>query len=196
LTTTNLIGRCSTVTREEALGLLLEHNREQSHIKHALAVEAAMRHFAPLYGGDPDRWGVVGLLHDLDWEECPEDHGRACVAWLEAAGADQEMVRAVQAHAFELTGVEPLTSMERVLYAVDELTGFVIAAALVRPSRSLADLEVSSLKKKWKDKAFARGVDRSVIQRGADMLGMRLEDLMQQVLNALRPVEGELGLGA
>lgn len=183
------------LTREEAFELLRRHNRDESHVRHALAVEAAMRRMADLLGGDPDRWGLVGLLHDLDWEECPDRHGEACVPWLEEAGLDQEIIRAVRAHAFELTGVEPVTPMEKAIYGVDELTGFIIAAALVRPSRSTCDLEVKSLKKKWKDKAFARGVDRSVIERGADMLGIPLDRLMEEVLAALRPVEAQLGLG-
>ncbi|MCX7828410.1 MAG: HDIG domain-containing protein [Thermanaerothrix sp.] len=183
------------MTREEALALLRSHNRDESHIRHALAVEAAMRHMARSMGEDQDLWGLAGLLHDLDWEECPDRHGEACVEWLEVAGVDRRIIRAVQAHAFELTGVEPVTYMERALYGVDELTGFIIAVALVRPSRSLVGLEVKSLKKKWKDKAFARGVDRSVIERGAQMLGMPLERLMEEVLEALRPVEAQLGLG-
>nr|WP_245522790.1 HDIG domain-containing metalloprotein [Thermanaerovibrio velox] len=184
-----------SLTREEGLALLRAHNRDESHMRHALAVEAAMRHMARAMGGDEEVWGLAGLLHDLDWEECPDRHGEACVKWLEEAGVDREIIRAVQAHAFELTGVEPVTPMEKVLYGVDELTGFVMAVALVRPSRSLADLEVKSLKKKWKDKAFARGVDRSVIERGAEMLEMPLERLMEEVVAALRPVESQLGLG-
>jgi predicted hydrolase (HD superfamily) len=182
--------------RNKAWELLLEHNREDMHIKHALAVEAAMRHFAILAGEDPDRWGLVGLLHDLDWEEAPEEHAKKSLDWLKDAGYDEAFCRAVSSHAWEYTGTRPESPMEKTLYAVDELTGLLTGAALVRPSRSLADLEVRSVMKKWKDKAFARGVNREIIQRGAELLEKPLEWLIQETLEALRPIERELGLGA
>lgn len=182
--------------RNKAWELLQEHNKEDMHLKHALAVEAAMRHFAELAGEDPDLWGLVGLLHDIDWEEAPEEHAKKGPEWLKKAGYDEAFCRAVSSHAWEYTGTRPESLMEKTLYAVDELTGLLTAAALVRPSRSLADLEVRSVMKKWKDKAFARGVNREVIQRGAELLEKPLEWLIQETLEALRPVERELGLGS
>lgn len=183
-------------TREEAFALLRQHNRDESHIQHALAVEAAMRYFAGLYGGDPELWGLSGLLHDLDWEECPEEHPRRGAQWLREEGYPEELVRAVLAHGWGLAEVteEPLSDMEKVLYAIDELTGFVTAVTLVRPSRSLDDLEVKSVKKKMKDKSFARGVNREIISKGADMLGKPLDWLIEQVIVALRPIQKSIGL--
>lgn len=183
------------LTREAAYDLLAMHNRDESHIKHAIAVEAAMKYFARLFGEDENLWGIVGLLHDLDWEECPEEHPKRGAEWLREAGYPDYVVRGVLAHAWEITGVEPNNLMEKVIYAVDELTGFVIAVALVRPSRSLSDLTTKSVMKKWKDKAFAKGVNREVIQKGADLLDMPLNELIDHVIKALRPIERELGLG-
>ncbi len=182
--------------RNKAWALLSAHNREDMHLKHALAVEAAMRHFAVLEGEDPNLWGLVGLLHDLDWEEVPDEHAKKSMEWLKEAGYDETVCRAISAHAWEYTGTKPETPMEKTLYAIDELTGLLTAAALVRPSRSLADMEVRSVMKKWKDKAFARGVNREVISRGAELLGKPVDWLIQETLEALRPVEQELGLGA
>ena len=188
-------------TRETALEFFLQHNRDEMHLRHARALEVTMRHFAPRFGGDVDLWGVVGLLHDLDWEEtqhAPERHTADAVTWLRAEGYDEEIVRAVRAHAWGVLqeDVPPVTPMEKVLYTVDELTGFVTAVALVRPSRSFGDLETKSVLKKWKDKAFARGVNRELIARGAELLGKPVDWLIQETLEALRPVERELGLGA
>ncbi|MBC7077930.1 MAG: hydrolase, partial [Synergistales bacterium] len=148
-------------------------------------------------GEDEELWGIVGLLHDLDYEEFPtiEEHTRKAAVWLEEEGYPPEVIRAVQAHGWDINGVEPRSLMEKTIYALDELTGFVIAVALVRPSKSLNDLEVKSVKKKWKDKAFARGVDRAVIEKGAELLGEPLDTLIQEVIYALRPIEKELGLG-
>ncbi|HOU32401.1 MAG TPA: HDIG domain-containing protein [Synergistaceae bacterium] len=187
-------------TREAALELFLRHNRDEMHLRHARALEVVMRHFAPRYGGDVDLWGVVGLLHDLDWEEtqhAPERHTADAIPLLRDEGYDEQIVRAMRSHSWGLLqdDVPPVTPMEKVLYAVDELTGFVSAVALVRPSRSLSDLEPKSVLKKWKDKAFARGVDREVISRGAELLNVPLEELISAVIEALRPVETELGLG-
>lgn len=186
-------------TRDEALNLLKEHNRDNNHIKHALAVEAAMRYFAGQKGGDPDLWGMTGLLHDIDWEETqedPEKHTSVGAQWLKEAGYPEEIVRAVQAHGWGIcSDVEPVSDMEKTLYAVDELTGLVMAAALVRPSRSLQDLKVKSVKKKWKDKAFARGVDRDIIDKGVEKLGTTRDELIEGVLQAMRPIEKDLGLG-
>ncbi|WP_300526636.1 HDIG domain-containing metalloprotein [Aminiphilus sp.] len=188
-----------TKDREHALALLKQHNTEEMHVKHALAVEAAMRHFAVKYGEDPDAWGVVGLLHDIDWEETmadPQRHTEKALPWLREAGYPESVVRAVRSHAWGLLqeDVQPESPMEKVLYAIDELTGFVVAVALVRPSKSLGDMEGKSVKKKWKDKAFARGVDRDVIAKGAELLGVSLDSLIEETIVALRPVAKEIGL--
>jgi putative nucleotidyltransferase with HDIG domain len=187
------------MNRDEALKLLKEHNTEEGHIKHALAVEAAMRHFARKAGEDEDLWGITGLLHDLDWEktqQTPERHTHVGAQILREEGYPEEVVRAVLSHGWGIcSDVRPESNMEKHLYAVDELTGFITAVALVRPGKSLQDLKVKSVKKKWKDKAFARGVDRDVIQKGADILGQPLEELIGEVIEALRPVEREIGLG-
>lgn len=184
-------------TREQSLQLFKEHNEDDMYMKHALAVEAAMRYFARHYGEDEDFWGQVGLLHDIDWEKSqnggnhPVDGGKI----LEERGYPAEFVRAVLAHGWEFSGVEPVSAMEKTLYAVDELTGFVTAVALVRPGRSLSDLEVKSVKKKWKDKSFAKGVNRDVIDRGVSLMGVTLEWLIENTIAALRPAEKQIGLG-
>lgn len=189
----------TTISREDAIKLLREHNKEIQHIRHAFAVEAAMRYFARLNGEDEDTWGLAGLIHDVDWETTREDykkHTHVGAGWLKEAGYPEEIVRAVLAHGWGICSeVEPVTSMEKHLYAVDELTGFVTAVALVRPGKSLQDLELKSVKKKWKDKAFARGVDRDVIEKGTVILDTPLDTLIDGVIKALRPVEREIGLG-
>jgi putative nucleotidyltransferase with HDIG domain len=186
-------------TREEALELLKKHNKDESHIKHALAVEGTMRHFARKMGGDEDMWGVAGILHDIDWEKTMDEPGRHCnraPELLREAGVDEWVVHAVQSHGWSLcTDVEPENDMEKTLFTIDELTGLIITAGLVRPSKSLSDLEVKSVKKKWKDKAFARGVNREVIQKGADIMGMPLDEVIENTILALRPIEKEIGLG-
>jgi putative nucleotidyltransferase with HDIG domain len=188
------------MNRQEALDLFLQHNKDAALLKHALAVEAAMRYFARKYGESEDLWGIVGLLHDIDWEKTqksPEEHTSLGMVLLGEAECPPEIVRAMRSHAWGLLqqDVPPESTMEKVLYGVDELTGFVTAVALVRPSKSLQDLEVKSVKKKLKDKAFARGVDRDVIQKGTDLLGVSLEELIEDVILALRPLEREIGLG-
>jgi putative nucleotidyltransferase with HDIG domain len=187
------------ITRDEAMKMLREHNSEVAHIRHALAVEAAMRHFAKLHGEDENKWGLAGLVHDIDWETTNDDpsrHTHVGAGWLKEAGYPDDIVRAVLAHGWGIcSDVEPLSPMEKHLYAVDELTGFVTAVALVRPGKSLQDLTVKSVKKKWKDKAFARGVDRDVIEKGTSILDTPLEDLIENVIEALKPVEREIGLG-
>jgi len=182
-------------TRAEALALLKKYNRSENLIKHALAVEAVMRYMARERGEDEEKWGVIGLVHDLDYDRYPEQHCTKTQEILEENDWPEEYIRAVISHGWGLcSDVEPMHEMEKVLYAVDELTGLVTAAVLVRPSRSLEDLTVKSLKKKWKNKAFAAGADRDVIQRGADMLGMELVDLMQDVIDGMRDAAGALGL--
>lgn len=183
-------------TREQALELVKKYNKEESHIHHAIAVENTMRHFAEIYNEDPDLWGVVGLLHDIDWEqttETPEKHCHVAPEMLK--GIDENIIRAVQSHGFGIcTDVEPQTNLEKTLFTVDELTGLIITAGLVRPSKSLADLELKSVKKKWKDKAFARGVNREIIKQGAERMNMPLDDVITETIKALRPVEKLIGM--
>jgi len=190
-----------TVSRDDALALMHEYTQSDALRKHMLAVEAAMRAEARKYGEDEDLWGVVGILHDFDYERFPNDarsptaeHPSEGVRILEARGVSEAVRRAILGHA-SYTGVPRDTLMARALYGVDELCGFLVACALVRPSRSLADLEVSSVKKKLKDKAFARGVNRDEVRQGAEELGVPLDEHLQFVIEALRPIERELGLG-
>lgn len=186
--------------RDEALALLKKYNTEESHLRHALAVEGAMRHFARLAGEDENLWGVVGILHDIDWErtmQTPERHCHLARDFLSEAGVDEEIIHAVESHGYGICiDVEPSNAMERTLFAVDELTGIVITAGLVRPSRSLADLELKSVKKKWKDKAFARGVNRELIKEGAERMGMPLDQVIEETILALRPIEAQIGFQA
>ncbi len=182
-------------TRDEALALLLEWNHNESLIKHALAVEGVMRHMAQRRGGDVEQWGIVGLVHDLDYERHPREHCQKAEEILTGLDWPPEMIRAVKSHGFCLcTDVEPKTEMEKVLYAVDELVGLVTAAALVRPSRSVLDLEPSSVAKKWKAKGFAAGANREVIERGAQMLGMEPAGLFADVIQGMRDVADSIGL--
>ncbi|HXF95753.1 MAG TPA: HD domain-containing protein [Gemmatimonadales bacterium] len=189
------------MTRDEARALMEEHTQSASLRQHMLAVEAAMRAYAVEFGEDPERWGIVGLLHDFDYEKFPNpdhspDQGHPVwgVRLLRERGLLEDMCRAILGHA-SYTGVPRDSLMARALFAVDELCGFLVACALVRPSRSLADLEVSSVKKKLKDKAFARGVNRDEVRQGAEELGVPLDQHIGFVIRALRPVERVLGLG-
>ncbi len=182
-------------TREQAWQLLNEHNQTERAIKHALAVEGVMRFMARKYGEDEEQWGVIGLVHDLDFERYPEDHCTQSKRILEASGWPPDYVRAVVSHGWLLCSeVEPQSLLEKTLYAVDELTGLVAATALVRPSRSVMDLKAKSVKKKWKEKRFAAGVDRSVIERGAEMLGVPVADLINDVIAAMQAVAATIGL--
>jgi len=184
-----------TPTRDEALGLLQEYNSDPSLIHHALAVEGVLRHMARKRGADEDLWGVVGLIHDLDYERWPDEHCAKTREILESRGWPQDYVRAVLSHGWGIcTDVEPQTELEKALYAVDELTGLVTACALVRPSKSVHDLKVKSVKKKWKDKRFAAGADRELIQRGADKLGVERDDLIEDCIAGMRDVADEIGL--
>jgi putative nucleotidyltransferase with HDIG domain len=179
-----------TPSREEAYRLLCELTTSDALRKHALAVEAVMRHFARKHGEDEELWGVVGLLHDLDYERFPEAHCHKSAEILAERGWPGVIIRAVVSHGWGICSeVEPVSLMEKVLYAVDELTGFVTAAALVRPSRSLLDLEVSSVRRKWKEKRFAAGVDRALIERGAALLGMELGALIGETILGMREAE-------
>lgn len=182
-------------TRDEAYELLKSYNGP-ALTTHGLAVEAAMRHFATLFGEDVDYWGMVGLLHDLDYEKYPDQHCYKTQEILEKNGYDPAFIRAIMSHGWGIcTDIEPLTKLEKTLYGVDELTGLVIACALVRPSRSVQDLEVKSVKKKFKQASFAAGANREVISKGAAMIGMDLDTIIHEVILALRPIEGQLGLG-
>ena len=190
-----------TWTRDRALALMHEYTPSEALRKHMYAVEAAMRAMAVRAGEDPDAWWLVGLLHDFDYERFPNaaraataEHPAEGVRLLAAQGLPEPMQRAILGHA-SYTGVPRDTPMARALFAVDELCGFLVACALVRPSKSLADLEVTSVRKKLKDKAFARGVSREDVLQGAAELGVPLEELIAFVLAALRPVERDLGLG-
>ncbi len=181
--------------REDALNLLKKYNENDSLVKHGLAVESAMRHFAKKYGEDEELWGVVGLLHDLDYGMYPEEHCHKAKEILENEGYDEVIIRAMMSHAYGIcTDVEPLSLMEKTLYAVDELTGLVTACVYVRPSKSIMDLSVKSVKKKWKQKSFAAGVDREVIQKGADMLGLELGELIAEVIEGMKKDAETLGL--
>ncbi|MFH1938814.1 MAG: HD domain-containing protein [bacterium] len=182
-------------TREEAYQLLTEYNKSDSLIKHALAVEGVMRYFARKRGEDEEKWGVIGLVHDLDYEQFPEEHCKKSEEILKEKGWPEEYIRAVISHGWGLCSeVEPQTELEKVLYAIDELTGLVVTTALVRPSKSVMDVKVKSVKKKWKDKRFAAGVDRSIIEKGAQMLGMELSDIIADTIAGMQEVAEEIGL--
>lgn len=183
-------------TREQAFSLLKEHNQTDKLIKHALAVEAVMRYMAGKKGEDADKWGVIGLIHDLDYEKFPEQHCQKTEEILRQHNWPEDYIRAVMSHGWGMrTDVEPKSDLEKTLFAIDELTGLVSAVALVRPSKSLADVTVKSVRKKWKEKQFAAGVDRAVIERGAQMLGVSVDDLTNDVIAGMMPVARELGLG-
>jgi putative nucleotidyltransferase with HDIG domain len=182
-------------TRTEAWELLNRYNTNDGLIRHALSVEAVMRHMARKLGEDEERWGIIGLVHDLDYEQYPDQHCRKSPELLAAAGWPEEYIRAVVSHGWGLCSeVEPTHVMEKVLYAVDELTGLVKAAALMRPSRSVLDIEPSSVKKKWKDRKFAAGVNREVIEKGVAMLGAELDSLVADTILGMRSAAKEIGL--
>ena len=179
----------------ETLALLKEFNHSDSLIKHAFAVEGAMRYLARTLGEDEEKWTLIGLIHDLDYEQFPDKHCQKTKEILESRGWPDEYVRAVMAHGWGLcTDVEPSTQMEKAIYAVDELTGLIAAAALVRPSRSVSDLEARSVMKKWKDKGFAAGVNRALIEKGAALLGLELSDLITRTIMGMREVREKIGL--
>ena len=181
-----------TITRQQALELLKRYNHEPFHIQHALTVEGVMRWYAGElgYGDEADFWALVGLLHDIDFEQWPEEHCRKAPALLEEAGLSQAFIHAVCSHGYGLcSDVEPTAEMEKVLFAADELTGLVWAAAKMRPSGSVQDMELSSLKKKFKDKKFAAGCSRDVIRQGAERLGWTLDELLERTILAMRSCE-------
>lgn len=182
-------------TREEAYALLTEYNQNDRLIKHALSVEGVMRTIARKRGQDEEKWGVIGLAHDLDYERYPEEHCRQTERILRENDWPEDYIHAVMSHGWSIcTDVEPEHEMEKVLFAIDELTGLITACVLVRPSKSLHDLTVKSVNKKWKNKAFAAGADRDIIQKGIDMLGMERAELIADVIEGMREVAAELGL--
>jgi putative nucleotidyltransferase with HDIG domain len=183
------------MTRDEALSLVREYVKNENLVKHMLSVEAAMRFYAEKFGEDRETWGLVGLLHDFDWEIHPtlEGHPQAGEPILRQRGVPEQIIRAILSHA-EHTGVPRLSRMEKALYACDEVTGLITAVALVRPSRSLLDLEAASVKKKWKDKTFAAGADRQEIEKAAAEFGIELWEHVGNVILAMRRIAPELGL--
>lgn len=185
----------SQITREEAFQLLKEYNKEPFHILHALTVEGAMRWFARElgYGEDEEYWAITGLLHDIDFEQYPEQHCVKAPELLRAGGVGEDMIHSVCSHGYGICcEVEPEHQMEKVLFAVDELTGLIGAAAKMRPSKSCKDMEVSSLKKKFKDKKFAAGCSRDIIRQGAERLGWELDELFAKTIEAMRSCEDEI----
>ena len=182
----------ANITREAALAGLMEYNKEPFHLQHALTVEGVMRWYAQElgHGEDADFWATVGLLHDIDFEMWPEEHCTACIPLLEKLGASAELIHAVCSHAWGICSqVEPVHQMEKVLFAADELTGLIGAAARMRPSKSTTDMELSSLKKKFKDKKFAAGCSRDTIRQGAEMLGWELDVLLEKTIRAMAASE-------
>ena len=184
-----------TPTREQAFALLTEHTKNPNLVKHALCVEAAMRHYARHFGGDEERWAVTGLLHDFDYEEHPslEEHPFVGVEILRSLEYPEDIIDAVLGHA-DHTGAPRSTQMAKALYAVDELSGFIVACALIRPTKSLLDLPVKSVTKKFKDKAFCRAVDRDHLRAAAAEVGLPMNEHVEHVLTALQRIAGELGL--
>lgn len=182
-------------TREEAYALLLKYNSSESLIKHALAVEGVMRHFAGLFGEDEEKWRIIGLVHDLDYEKYPEEHCIKVRSILEEEKWPESYIRAIQSHGWKLcSDVEPVERMENVLYTIDELTGLINATVLMRPNKSVMDLEVKSVVKKMKSKGFAAGVNREVIIEGAQRLNMDLSQVIEETINGMRKVAEEIGL--
>ena len=182
-------------TREDAYAILTQYSKNDSLIKHALAVEGVMRYCARKRGEEEEKWGIIGLIHDLDYEQFPEEHCHKTAEILREEQWPEEYIRAAISHAWgSYSEVEPQTELEKVLFAIDELTGLVAASALVRPSKSVLDIKAKSVKKKWKDKRFAAGVDRSIIEKGAEMLGMEVSDLINETILGMRDVAEEIGL--
>ncbi|MBN2559036.1 MAG: HDIG domain-containing protein [Clostridia bacterium] len=182
-------------SREDALKLLNEYNKNESLLKHAFSVEAVMRHFAEYYNEDVEKWGVIGLIHDLDYEQYPEMHCKKTEELLRQNGWPEDSIYSVTSHGFGIcTENEPKHIMEKTLYTIDELTGLVAATALMRPSRSILDLETKSVVKKWKQKSFATGVDRELIEKGSAMMGMEINEIITMTIEAMRKIAEEIGL--
>ena len=185
------------LNREEAWALLTEYNQDPFHLRHARTVEGVMRYFAQElgYGDEADFWGIVGLLHDLDFERYPDQHCIKSQEIMRERDLDERLIHATASHGYGITvDIQPEHEMEKILFATDELTGLIGAAALMRPSKSVQDMELKSLKKKYKSSGFAAGCSREVIQRGADMLGWSLDELLERTILAMREVEKTVGL--
>jgi putative nucleotidyltransferase with HDIG domain len=181
--------------RKQALELFKKYNQSESLYKHALSVEAVMRYMARKAGEDEEKWGIIGLIHDLDYEMYPDQHCQMTEKILRDNDWPEEYIRAVLSHAWGIcSDKEPVSRLEKTIYAIDELTGLVTTSALVRPSRSVLDMETRSVKKKWNDKKFAAGVNRSIIEKGAEMLGVSLDDLISDCITGMREVAAEIGL--
>ncbi|HUX58240.1 MAG TPA: HD domain-containing protein [Bacteroidales bacterium] len=181
--------------RNIALDLFKQYNKSESLLRHALAVEGVMRYMAKKSGEDEEKWGIIGLIHDLDYEMYPDQHCTMAETILRENMWPEEYIRAVLSHGWGLvTDIQPVSLLEKTIYAIDELTGLVATSALVRPSKSVLDMEARSVKKKWNDKKFAAGVDRSVIEKGAEMLGVGLDELITDCIMGMREVAAEIGL--
>ncbi|EDS73458.1 hypothetical protein [Anaerofustis stercorihominis] len=183
------------ITRDEAFELFKKYNKEAFHIRHAITLEKVLMWYANKLGyeGEREYWGIVGLLHDIDFELYPDEHCKKAVDLLKEGGVNESVIRSVCSHGYGIcSDIKPEHEMEKVLFAVDELTGLINAAALMRPSKSTKDMELKSLKKKFKSKGFAAGCDRDIIKRGAEMLGMELNDLLKDTLEAMKDCEDEI----
>ena len=181
--------------REEALRLLKKYNSNESLIKHAFAVEAVMRHFARILGEDEEKWGIIGLTHDLDYEMYPKEHCKKVRSLLEEENWPNDYIKAIESHGWNIcSDVEPTEKMEKVLYTIDELTGLITATALMRPSKSILDTELKSVKKKFKQKGFAAGVNREIIEEGAQMLGMDLDYIIGETIKGMQAEAQTIGL--
>ena len=182
-------------TREEALRLLHKYNETDSLRKHAYAVEGVMRYIARKRGQDAEKWGIIGLIHDLDYEKYPAEHCSKTRDLLQEEGWPEEYIRAAVSHGWGIcSNVEPQSDLEKVLFTIDELTGLVVTTALIRPSKSVMDVTLKSVKNKWKDKRFAAGVNREVIEKGAGMLGTPLEELIDDTIKGMQEVAADIGL--
>lgn len=182
-------------TREQAWELLNEYNKSDALLKHGLTVEGVMRHFAVLFNEDVEKWGAVGLLHDLDYEMYPEEHCKKTEEIMREKGIDEDYIHAVCSHGWGLCcDIEPTLKMEKVLYTIDELSGLITAACLMRPSKSVLDIEVKSVKKKYKTHSFAAGVNREVIEKGCEMLGMSLDEVIGETINGMKECAEAIGL--
>lgn len=183
------------ISRDEAFSLLKKYNKDHFHLQHALTVEAVMKYFAKKLGyeNETEHWGIVGLLHDIDFEMYPDEHCIKAAELLKDGGAGDDIIHSVCSHGYSITvDIKPEHEMEKVLYACDELTGLIWACALMRPSKSTKDMELKSLKKKYKDKKFAAGCSRDIIAKGAEMLGMELDELLTNTLEAMKATEDEI----
>ena len=182
-------------TREEAWSILREYNKDEHLINHALAVESVMRHFAVLYNEDQEKWGIAGLLHDLDYEKYPDEHCKKVIEIMREKNLDEELIHSVVSHGYGLVNeVKPESNLEKVLYTIDELTGLINATVIMRPSKSILDLEVKSVKKKFKSKGFAAGVNREVIKNGCDMINKSLDEVIKETIEGMKNVAEEIGL--